>query len=51
MDDIEAYQNNEIDLIELQSRLWGLSHYAVEDEIGIDLWLLYATITIEEECF
>lgn len=49
MDDITAYQNDEIDLIELQSRLWGLSHYAIEDEIGIYLWLLYATISIEEE--
>ncbi|CRH18747.1 hypothetical protein CM318V1_280028 [Carnobacterium maltaromaticum] len=49
MDDITAYQNDEIDLIELQSRLWGLSHYAIEDEIGIDLWLLYATISTEEE--
>lgn len=51
MDDIEAYQNDEIDLIELQSRLWGLSHYTVEDEIGVDLWLFYATITEEEEYF
>lgn len=51
MDDIEAYQNDEIDLIELQSRLWGLSHYTVEDEIGVDLWLFYATITVEEEYF
>lgn len=49
MDDIIAYQNEEIDLTELQSRLWGLSHYVVEDEIGIDLWLFYATITDEEE--
>lgn len=51
MDDIIAYQNDEIDLTELQSRLWGLSDYAVEDEIGIDLWLFYATITKEEEHF
>ena len=51
MDDIEAYQNNLIDLIELQSRLWGLDHYTIENKIGIDLWLLYATITIEEEYF
>ena len=51
MDDIEAYQNDKIDLIELQSRLWGLSHYIIEDEIGIDLWLFYATITKEEENF
>lgn len=51
VDDIEAYQNDEIDLTELQSRLWGLSHYAVEDIIGIDLWLFYATITEEEEYF
>lgn len=49
MNNIEAYQNDEINLIELQSRLWGLSHYAVEVEIGIDLWLFYATITDEEE--
>lgn len=49
MNDIEAYQNDKINLIELQSRLWGLSHYAVEVEIGIDLWLFYATITDEEE--
>lgn len=51
MDDIEAYQNDEIDLIELQSRLWGLNHYTVEDDIGVDLWLFYATITEEEEYF
>ncbi len=51
MDDIEAYQNDKIDLIELQSRLWGLSHYVIEDEIGIDLLLFYATITKEEEDF
>ena len=51
VDDIEAYQNGKIDLIELQSRLWGLSHYTVEDEIGVDLWLFYATITEEEEYF
>lgn len=47
MDDIEAYQNDEIDLIELQSRLWGLNHYTIEDVIGLDLWLFYATITEE----
>ncbi|WP_187957759.1 hypothetical protein [Carnobacterium maltaromaticum] len=48
MNDIEAYQNDEIDLIELQSRLWGLNHYTIEDVIGLDLWLFYATITEEE---
>ena len=51
VDDIEAYQNDKIDLIELQSRLWGLNHYTIEDVIGLDLWLFYATITEEEEYF
>ncbi|CCO10931.2 hypothetical protein BN424_1490 [Carnobacterium maltaromaticum LMA28] len=51
MDDIEAYQNDKIDLIELQSRLWGLNHYTIEDVIGLDLWLFCATITEEEEYF